>query len=397
MSALSVVGSHAPLPSRHVTSGVLVAPVSPSVATPSGGATDTVSLCASPASASSPAPLAVSPSPAPPAVETASPATLSGRNPLPRVPSDVEKGVKRFEKGFLGTPKEPTALHGLVYQRYEDGHVTVLKHAWETTPGVPCSGPDIPSDAVRNNRVFIYVDGIHQSLADQQDQMHRLFQAPRDNPKHGAAIDQPAIGIHEAAGINAGLDGARIAADLTWLKALQGGYLPTSWIEKGAFRTDAAVRSVHNEVRQSLEAGRDVQIALHSGGGAETALALTLLAKEGGGRWKNAIAEHVRVLALSPAAAVKDFELAGVKADNIYYTASTKDPLYRLAHKYVAPWQMPLLAVRAVSVGISLLFNHDVLPYHSHDYIFWRNMQPNGEQPIQTYLDGGRGGEHVVT
>lgn len=398
MSALSIVGLRA----RDVRgSGELAAPTSPSVpsAPPAEAVTDEVTLSATQEpprpKASSPAEVAT---PAcVPSSEGSAAASSPAAIPSGKVPSAVKEGADRYQKSFLLSPRECPDLHGIVYQQYEDGRVVVLKRAWETTPDIPASGPDIPADAVRDNRVFIYVDGIHQTMADQQDQIHRLFQAPRTDPKHGTSIDQPAIGIHEAAGPNAGIDGARIALDLSWLKALQGGYLPTSWVRKASFITDAAVKSVHNEVRQSLAAGRDVQIALHSGGGAETALALNLLAKEDGGRWKNAISEHVRILALAPAAAFEDFEMAGVKTENIYYTASKEDPVYRLAHKYVEPWQMVVLMARSAAVGIDVLFNRESIPYHSPDYIFWRNVAPDGTQPIQSYLDGGPGGEHILS
>jgi hypothetical protein len=291
---------------------------------------------------------------------------------------------------------EPRALHGLVFEQYADGRVVELKHAEETTPDVPPGGPDIPADAVHNSRVVIYVDGIHELISTQHDNIHRLLQAPRNDPKHGASVDQPVIGIHEATGLNAGTDGTRIAIDLAWLKALQGKYLPTSWVRKACFRSDPPIRSVHNEIKQSLEAGREVQIALHSGGGPETAVALTLLAREDGGKWKNAIRNHVRILAMAPACSNKDFELAGVKSENIYYTASEHDPVYRFAHKYVAPKNQVLLAARAARVGAELLFNRESIPYHAPDYIFWRNVQPDGKQRIQAFLDGGPGGEHIL-
>jgi len=310
-------------------------------------------------------------------------------------PKEVCEGVERYERNLSLTPAESPEVHGLVYEQYADGRVTVLKHAPHTTPDIPSTGPDIPADAVKDNRVFIYVDGIHQDLACQHDQIHRLLQAPRKDPSQGVSADQPVIGIHEAAGVNAGIDGTRIALDLGWLKALQGHFLPMSIIRTAAFRSDMAVKSVHDEVKQSLAAGRDVQIALHSGGGAETALALNLIAREDGGRWKNVIRDHVRILALAPAASFKDFEVAGVKKDSIYYTASQHDPVYKLAHAYVPPSQMAVLLARSTAVGVHLLFNPDVGPVHAPDYIFWRNMEPDGSQPIQAFLDGGAGSTNI--
>lgn len=313
-----------------------------------------------------------------------------------QIAAEANLGMDRYADGFVNLPREPHQLHGLVYESFLDGHTVNLKTATQTSEDIPAGGPDIPRDAVKDNRVVIFVDGIHQDIDTQKDQIHRLFQAPRNDPKHGAACEQPVIGIHEAAGINAGADGTRIAIDLAWLKALQGRYLPTAWVHKACFQSDAAVRSVHNEIKQSLEAGRDVQIALHSGGGAETALALTLLSKENGGQWKPEISKHVRVLAMAPACSRKDFELAGVKPDNIYYTASRNDPVYRFSKDFVPPTNQGLLALRAARVGVQLLFDRSTIPYHAPDYIFWRNLQPDGTQRIQAYLDGGPGGDYEL-
>ncbi len=316
-----------------------------------------------------------------------------GQQPLPPPIS----AVTQYIHDFYHAPREPSSMQGLVFEEQPDGSVETLRRSSQTTPDVPAAGPDIPANAVKNNRVLMEVDGIHEVLAKQEDQIHRLLEATPADHDNGASVGQPVIGIHEATGSNIFADGFRIAKDLSILKALQGHALPCSWARTVAFYVDPTVRSIHNEVRQSLEAGRDCQMVVHSGGGAETALALSILAREDGGRWKNQISQHVRILALSPACAVKDFERAGVNADGVYYTASRRDPLYQMSHQYVPPILSGLLLARGVVAGLPLLWNQQAIAYHSPDYIFWRNMEPDGKQRIQGYLDGGSGGDHVVS
>lgn len=287
------------------------------------------------------------------------------------------------------TEEEPPELQGVVYEQTPADQVTILKYSGETTPQLP---PDIPASAVNSDgRVVIYVDGIHQEMSEQRRQIRYFFHQHSPN---GADVKQNVIGIHEGAGPSGFRDGVRIAKVLGTLKLLQHGLISLNWASKKLYRIDPAIKSVHDQIHQSLSAGRKVQLVTHSGGGAETAAALTLLSKEGLGE---KIRDNVRVLSLASAAAAKDFTKAGVKSENLYYTGSKNDPVHYLFRHYLSPCAIPSAIGFAAGV-VRYLYNLAAEPsqqeayhYHSPDYIFAANMSDSGQR-IQQFLDGGPGG-----
>ncbi|MBM3463579.1 MAG: hypothetical protein FJX76_15880 [Armatimonadetes bacterium] len=321
-------------------------------------------------------------------VTASSSGTVSQPAPMSFNPLELLQGIARYVRDRATATEEPPELHGLVFMQRPDGSMVDLKLPGTTTPDIPPGGPDIPAEAVKNNRVVIYVDGIQQPRSTQEDQIRRLFLA--QGPSHGANVDQPVIAIHEGVGKTIAYDVSRIACDWMYLKALQTKMIPVSWVRKKIYRLDAVVKPVHDEIRQSLAAGRDVQLIAHSGGGCETALALTMLSREDGGRWKNLIRNHVKVLALAPGAAKEDYELAGVKPENVFYTGSKMDPLWHFAENYIHPSSLPA-NVKAGVAGLQslrMVMQKTGIPQHSPDYIFWRNMDPAGGHHIQRFFDG---------
>jgi hypothetical protein len=296
-------------------------------------------------------------------------------------------------------PGEPAALHGEVYEHFADGRTTLLAAPGATVPDLPSSGaPTIPDEAVKDGRVVIYVDGIQESEAAQCTKIANLLQAPASPDSFGCDVGQPVIAIHEGVGRTVVSDLGRITYDLLQLKRSQTSLgRPEAQLQAVA-KHDPAVKAIHDEIRQSLEAGREVTLVSHSGGGCETALALTLLEHEEGGRFKQSIADHVRLLELSPAASSRDFILAGVKPENLYHTGSRKDPLWQFASHYVNPcnpFANLMVAVGGAESLYHLATNYHG-PYHDPNYIFWKNVDPSGMQPIQAFLDGGPGGEHPL-
>lgn len=288
------------------------------------------------------------------------------------------------------TEEEPGDLKGMVYEHTSNGEVNVLKLSGQTRPELPA---DIPASAVNaDNRVVIYVDGIHQELSEQKRQIRSFMQGQAST---GADVGQSVIGIHEGAGKSGLHDGARIGKALFMLKLVQNRLVPLEWASKQIYKIDPAIKSVHDEVKQSLLAGRKVQLITHSGGGAETATALHLLAREG---MKQQIGDNVRVLSMASAAAHKDFTKAGVKEDNLYYTGSQNDPVYSIFRHFLGPFNICSgvgFAVDAARYGWQALRGKDipvVYHYHSPDYIFDRNMS-EGSQRIQKFLNGGPGGK----
>ncbi|HEY3999753.1 MAG TPA: hypothetical protein VGO93_12845 [Candidatus Xenobia bacterium] len=293
----------------------------------------------------------------------------------------------RFARDAQNAAQDPPNYRGMVFEHGLDGQDKVLRFSGQTSP----DGTDIPVDAVSNDRVFIYVDGIHTSQPGESADIQGLFLSP---DRTRCNIEQPAIGIQEGVGKDIVADGVRITKDFEILKGLQSG-LNVDVLRKAVYDVDPAVKSVHDEIRQSLDAGRNVQVALHSGGGAETAVALTLLAKEDGGRFAPAIRQHVRVLAMAPAAAPEDFTRAGVQPGNLLYTGSHQDPVYHLFHNFVQPGhQGPFLkdALQALELGLQ----PGNIDFHNPYYIFDHNLGTDGTSDIQRYLDGAPGSVHTI-
>jgi hypothetical protein len=313
--------------------------------------------------------------------------------PLPRLQSSAplrantpEEISVEFVDAREQAREEPPELKGVLYQQSDSGAVRVLKYSGQTTDELP---PDIPASAVRDNRVVIYVDGIHQEMGEQQRQIRYFLHG---HAPTGADVQQDVIGVHEGAGKSGFRDGVRIAQVLSLLKLVQLGAVPLEWAQKKIFTIDPAVKTVHDQVKQSLLAGRDVQLMTHSGGGAETAAALTLLKRGGMGKQ---IAENVRLLSLASAASHKDFMKAGLKADNVFYTGSKNDPVHYMFENYVsplAPLSTLCFAAGVVRYALGWVSKPDPngLSYHAPDYIFAKNADAGPR--IQAFLDGAPGG-----
>ncbi len=318
---------------------------------------------------------------------------LLSKPPTPTPPSDLPEDIGisvDYVQAQETTQQEPPHLKGIVYEQTPQGDVNVLRLSGETKPELPA---DIPESAVNaDGRVVIYVDGIHQEWPEQQRQIRCFFHGQAGS---GADVGQSVIGIHEGAGKSGVHDAARIGKALVMLKLVQNRVVPLEWASKKLFKIDPAIKSVHDQVKQSLLAGRKVQLVTHSGGGAETAAALTLLSRQG---MKQQVSDNVRVLSMASAAAHKDFTKAGVKAENIFYTGSKSDPVYSVFRNYLGPLS-PFSAVGFAVDTTRYLYQmlkgkniNVVRHYHSPDYIFHHNMV-DGSQRIQKYLNGDPGGK----
>jgi len=306
-------------------------------------------------------------------------------------PDEMPSGAWEYVDAFESATEEPPELKGVLYRQEADKTVEVLKYSGQTTPELP---PDIPADALKSGRTVIYVDGIHQMWGEQQRQIDQFLHGHNPN---GANVDQSVIGIHEGAGPSGFRDGVRIAKAMVMTKLVQSGLVPLKWAQKKLYKIDPAIKTVHDQLSQSLQAGRQVQLMTHSGGGQETVAALALLAREGK---KKQIAENVRVLSLASAASARDFTKSGVKAENLYYTGSKRDPVYSIfrhhLHLVTLPVHIPFwIDVARYLVGLPWQQPGD-LAIHSPDYIFAKNMNDEGRQRIQKFLDGGPGGSYPL-
>lgn len=327
---------------------------------------------------------------------TAVPTRPVARPPAYEFP-EIPNGAWDYVEAMESATEEPPELKGVVYLQRADKSMQVLKFSGQTRPEAPPGQPsDIPEEAVRFNRVVISVDGIGQGWSEHQRQIYRFLHNGGPPGGAGADVAQPVIGIHQGSGKSSVADVVRIGKDLSLLKGLQAGVVPTAWALDQVAVIDPAVKALHDTVKQALHDGRDVQLVNHSGGGQETALALTLLKKQGLGQ---EITDRVRVLAMAPACSARDLEMAGVKNENIYYTASRNDPVYRIFHRHIHtnPLKLPL-NVLPLYEGIKFLITRqrEHLAVHSPDYIFKHNLKPDGKQRIQEFLTGSPGGTYVL-
>ncbi len=281
--------------------------------------------------------------------------------------------------------EEPPELRGVLFQQDRDGTVTLLRRSGETDPTGP---PDIPRDAAVDGEVFISVDGIGQDWTRHREQIRDLFHGGLPS---GSNLQRPVIGIHEGEGKDGISDGLRIVKNTLILKSLQAGILSASKAKRLAYRNDPAVKTIYDQLRQSLEVGRHVTFMAHSGGGAQVALAMSMLALEENGRFEDAIGTKVRVLATAPAASERDFLAAGVASENLYLTGSGKDPVHRFYRRHM-DFRRPPSVVSAVADGLvgSARFLLNKGPYHSGEYIFEQNQTHNGSH-IAEFLHGGPG------
>lgn len=286
--------------------------------------------------------------------------------------------------------EEPPELRGVLFQQDHDGTVTLLKRSGETDPNGP---PDIPPDAAVDGEVFISVDGIGQDWTRHREQIRDLFHG---GLPVGVDLQRPVIGIHEGEGKNGISDGLRIVKDTLILKSLQAGILSPARAKNSAYRNDPAVKTVYDQLRQSLEVGRQVTFMVHSGGGAQVALAMSILALEEGERFGDAIGDSVRVLATAPAATEQDFLNAGVERENLFLTGSGRDPVHRFYRQHT-DFRQPISLLAALADGLvgTGRFVMDRGPHHSTEYIFENNRTPNGSH-IERFLDGGPGGYFPV-
>ena len=284
--------------------------------------------------------------------------------------------------------EEPPELRGLLFQQERNGDVRVLKYSGQTNPDGP---PDIPEDAAIDDEVFISVDGIGQDWDRHRSQIQDWFHGGAD---YGTELRRPIIGIHEGEGKSGLHDGLRIVKNTLLNKGLQSGWMSPERVRELAYKNDPSVKTIHDQLRQSLQVGRQVTFMAHSGGAAQVALAMSLLATDNDRDWSSELAEKVRVLGTAPAAHRKDFEWAGVKPENIMITGSKKDPVYRFFSNYLEPlkpWSVLPFLYNGVKTSLKFLAKPG--PYHQGEYIFSRNKSERGVHAIGEFLDGGPGAD----
>ncbi len=272
-------------------------------------------------------------------------------------------GSYRFQDDFYTVRPEGRRLSGAVYVQSPQGDVAMKRSL------------DLPREAVVDNRVVIYLDGIHQSIGEQQRQIRELF----------SGMDRPVVGIHEGSGKTILHDSHRQASNLLALKSIQTGALSAQTLRSRIFSNDPAVKSVYNLLRQGMDSGTDITLVTHSGGGIEGALALHMLREKG---YEAKIGQHVRILSLASGVAPEDFTGAGIKNENLFYTGSKADLAFQLARHF-----LPVAVPGALGGAVSWMMERpreEVLA-HSPDYLF----QENGQAVLEGFMQGKTPGKFV--
>lgn len=300
----------------------------------------------------------------------------------------AQEGIARYvqhqERAERG---EPPHLRGLVFKQSPDGTSENLRFSGQTTP----EGPDIPVDAVVDGSVLISVDGIGQEVSEHHRQIKDLLHG---GSEVGANLQRPVLGVHEGSGPDRKSDLLRIGRNVIFTKALQSGLFNAEKIEKIAYRNDPSVKAVKDLLQQALESGLKVTLMAHSGGGSQVALALNLLSRQNGGLWKKKIPDNVRVLSLAGAASSKDY--SGVRSQDLLYTGSRRDDVYKMFHNHLHPWawhrNLPFLkngVEAALGIGVDK-------STHALDYIFAQHETEQGNR-LEGFLRGvSGGGQHEL-
>lgn len=284
--------------------------------------------------------------------------------------------------------EEPPDMKGLLFQQEQDGSVQILARSGETDPD---SSPDIPDSALHGDQVFISVDGIGQDWSRHREQIRDWFQG---NADYGVDLGGTVIGIHEGEGKNALSDGWRIVKNTALLKALQDGVGDVDKLRDAAYANDPSVKTIHDQLAQSLKVGRKITFMAHSGGASQVALALSLFSQADSQR--QLIEENVRVLGTAPAASSKDFVLAGVRDENVLVTGSKRDPVFQIFKNFWRPrrpWTLLPVVGQALWTGAKFVLKSG--PFHQGEYIFEQNRTANSHR-IGEFLEGGTGGQNPL-
>lgn len=283
--------------------------------------------------------------------------------------------------------EEPPNLRGLLFMQNQDASVEVLRYSGESDPDTP---PDIPEEAVTKQGLYISVDGIGQDWDKHRAQIRDWFHGGED---YGVSLPGPVVGIHEGEGKNTLHDGVRILKNTMYLKALQSGRCSSRSVREKAYKNDPSVKTIYDQLQQSLRVGRQVTFMAHSGGASQVALALALAVEDGGAQAQAAVADKVRFLGTAPAGHRKDLEWSGVKPENIMITGSKRDPVFRFFRNHL-DHARPLTFLKFLfdGAGAAARFLLQPGPYHQGEYIFGLHKTDEGHN-IEKFLDGGAGND----
>ena len=281
---------------------------------------------------------------------------MLGKNPLEESPT------KYGELGEI-TPNT-NGKEGATYKELDESGQT------------SANGNNIPADAVKNKNVVVLFQGINGSNSSYTNTFGKYMDSSDDK----VDLNQPILSIHEGDRPTVADEAGTIVKDWTHMKSVEAG--GDADLQQ-AFKTDPAVQTGYNVLAQALNAGDHVTVLAHSGGGAESAEALNLLASQGYG---DKIKQDVKYVSFAGAASQQDAVDAGVNPKQALYLGTTQDAVAEFGHTYVDPTD-PIGGGIDLVKSLSQATDWNLGTAHSPTTII-----PGGINHLEDVIDNGQGG-----
>lgn len=258
-----------------------------------------------------------------------------------------------------------------------DGKYTVLADSGKTTP----NGSDIPASAVKDNRVVIGFEGIEGGQRSYVNTFGNLF----NSDKGAVNLNQDFLMIHEGNRERAIDDIGRILHDDLTMKEVQLGHVPSM---ASIAKSDPAVVTGYNVIKQALDADHQVMIFAHSGGGAEADLALNLLSHNG---YKDKIHDDVKIMIMAGAASAPDAVKAGVQEGNALYVGMDEDVVAGLGHTWIDP-SHPVAGLKELYNSVTHATDFSLGKWHSPN----ETIVPRNIEHVEAFFNDGVGGTYLA-
>ena len=253
----------------------------------------------------------------------------------------------------------------------------VLANSGETSP----NGNNIPAEAIKDGRVILGFEGIDGNQDSYVRAWNKLF-----NSDDGAIpLHQNMLFIHEGHRPTRIDDIQRVLHDISVTKRVQAGEEVDL---QAAFEADPAVETGYNVMKQAFDQDLDVLVFAHSGGGAESVEALTLLSSQG---YRDEISDHVKIVLMAGASPAEDAVKAGVQPDNALYLGMKADLVAQLGHVYIDAHN-PMGGVMDLVQNLRETTDFTLGPMHSPDSA----IVPNNLQHLQDFFYHGVGGTYLA-
>lgn len=250
--------------------------------------------------------------------------------------------------------------------------------AYGSTYTIPAQGTPAST-----NTVYIGVEGMDGSQHSYTPPYTQIFET---NGPNSFDVHAPITMVHEGVYPTRADDVTRLAGDYMQMKQVEGGDQVTL---AETHSSDPAVNTTYNLLKQNLDAGHNVVLIAHSGGGGESGLALNMLGQQP--HYKTLIGEHVRVLSMAGLASAQDYQDAGVKPGNVLYIGDSRDAVAQAGHQYMDPGNPVGDATSLVSTLTGPNISFGLGTPHSPSTIV-----PENHTAFETFMAGGQGGTYIA-